>query len=382
MAIKIRCSCGKPLTIADPDIGKRLACPDCGKPFRISPEKVAACAMKKKAQGESAGAAAREPKPEKQQRPATAAPEPQPADLDQDVLTLIGDGEPMAAPPSELLEGAPSVVLVEDAVELSYARGSSKARARAEDDSIQDSKHSFWLDLTLASVYPVQSIGNVLTFLGLVVLALVQAAAGLVGIAGPMIWIGRFTLYGCFCAFYMAVVIETSAGSSKLPGIHFDGSWWDDVIRPGLLFILAQIIVFAPPLLLAWRLDTIWPAVICLGITLFLCPMIILLFSLSDAGQLIRIDLIAQTILRTLPPYLLICLLLVAASAFDLIVPVARLLNTRGAIQLPPGHLLLDPGVGLTVLRVILGFYMTAVCMRLIGLYYLHFKHKFAFEFE
>lgn len=376
MAIKMTCPCGKRMAIDKQYIGRKIACPGCGKKFVLDREKIAAM-LRSTQKAVAVQAAANAPPP-----PIPAALDEEPAELDQDILTLIGDGEPMATPPPDPTTNAPSVVLVEDGVDLAYARASSKARSRGESDAIQEARHSFWVDLTLAIVYPVQSIGNALTFVGLSVLALIQYAAAMVGLAGPMMWIGRFTLYGWFCAFYMSVVIDTSAGSSKMPGIHFDGGWWDDVFRPGLLFILAQFIVFAPPALLAWRLDTLMPSLFCLGVTLFLCPMIILLFSLSDTGSLLRIDLIAQTILRTFPAYLLICVLLAMANTVELIGPAATLLDAVGAISLPKNHFLIAPSIGLVIFREILALYMTAVCMRLIGLYYLHFKHKFAFEFE
>ena len=377
MAIKMTCPCGKRMAIDKQYIGRKIACPGCGKKFVLDRARIAAMlqSAKKSAAPQPAVAAKAPP-------PMPAALDDEPAELDQDILTLIGDGEPVAAPPPDPATAVPSVVLVDDSVELAYARGSSKARGRGQDDAIQDAKHSFWLNLTLALVYPVQGVGNALTFAGLSVLALIQAAAATYGIGGPIMWIGRFTLYGWFCAFYMSVVIETSAGSSKLPGIRFEGSWWDDVFRPGLLFILAEIIVFSPPALLAWRLDNLMPSAICLGVTLFLCPMIILLFSLSDAGSLFRIDLIAQTILRTLPAYILICVLLIGANVVDYIFPAAKMLNLIGAISLPKDHFLIDPSWSLQIFQHILSLYMTAVCMRLIGLYYLHFKHKFAFEFE
>jgi len=395
MAIKMTCACGKRMAIDKQYIGRKIACPGCGKKFVLDREKLAAMARRaQQAAGtKPAHAAATPASALAGGKTAPVATDLQPADLDQDILTLIHDDLPVGAlkvredadgveplPPGM----APSVVLVEEEVELAYAGAGRKGRGsgkHADTDAIQEAKHSFWVDLTLAFVYPFQSLGNILTFLGLSLLALAGFGVSLLP-GGIMLFLASITIYGWFCAYYMSVVIDTAAGSANLPGIRLDGGWWEDVLRPALLFILAQVIVFGPTLAIMVFMDAPWPGLGYFACALFLWPMMILLLSLSDLSALFRIDLIAVTVLRTLPAYLLITGLLIIVTATEYVLPMLILLISNGTVNLKLPAFLEAPPIAFAVVRELLSFYLATVSMRLIGLYYLHFKHKFAFEFE
>lgn len=379
MAIKMTCACGKRMAIDKQYIGRKIACPGCGKKFVLDRAKIAA--LVRASQKTTAPQPAAAPPPP----PVPVDLDDGPADLDQDILTLISDGEalPRSAEPTPN-PSAPSVVLVEDTVDLAYAQGSGPGIRRplkSEDDAIQAATHSFWADLGLAFIYPVQSLGNVLTLVGILVLAAVQFAVETLP-GGCMFLVAWFVLYGWFCSLYMSVVLDTAAGSPSLPGIKFESGFWEDVIRPALYFILAQAIVFVPPLLLLAQLKSPWPAAGCFAVGLFLWPMIMLLLSLAGHGELLRVDLVALTIFRTFPAYLVIVIMLAAVTAINWAVAILTILIEASILQVTLPKMLTSPNIAFQAVRHILALYFSIVAMRLIGLYYLHFKHKFAFEFE
>lgn len=381
MAIKLTCPCGKRLAIEKQYIGRKIACPGCGKKFVLDRAKIAAMLPSAdKGTAPQAVAAPKAPTPP----PVPGALDDEPADLDRDILTLISDGEALPTPPVEHPTGAPSVILVQDAVDLPYARGAGPGIRRAdksEDDAIQAATHSFWADLALAFVYPVQSLGNALTLGGILLLATVQFAVQEFP-GGCMFLVAWFVLYGWFCSFYMSVVLDTAAGSPALPGIKFESGFWEDVIRPALYFILAQAIVFVPPLLLLAQIKSPWPAAGCFAVGLFLWPMIMLLLSLAGHNALLRVDLVALTIFRTFPSYLVIAIMLAAVTAINWAIAILTILIEARILQVTLPKMLTSPNMAFQAVRHIVALYFSIVAMRLIGLYYLHNKQRFAFELE
>ncbi len=95
----------------------------------------------------------------------------------------------------------------------------------------------------------------------------------------------------------------------------------------------------------------------------FLWPMIVLCIALGGFQTVYRLDLIVSTIIRTFPVYILTVLLMFGAAFLQrtLIVSAAGV-SMRLVIS-----------VGVTV-------YFDIVLMRLIGLYYHHFKDRFAWS--
>jgi len=376
MAIKMTCPCGKRMAIDKQYIGRKIACPGCGKKFVLDRAKLAAMlrASQKAAAPQAASA------------PATPPPVPvdlddAPAELDKDVLTLIGDGETIPTPPAELPPGAPSVVLVEEGVDLAYARASNKSRNYTDTDAIQGAKHSFWTDLALAWVYPVQSGANILTLAGISILAAIQFGLEVFP-GGCFFLIAWFVVYGWFCSFYMSVVLDTASGSSNLPGIRFEGSWWEEVFRPALYFIFSQAIVFVPPVLMLLQMDSPWPAAGYFAVGLFLWPMLMLLLSLAGHNALLRVDLMAATILRSFPAYLVIVIVLAVVTLINWAVDILTILMEAGLLKMTLPKVLSSPNIAFQAVRHFVALYFSIVSMRLIGLYYLHNKHRFAFELE
>jgi hypothetical protein len=97
---------------------------------------------------------------------------------------------------------------------------------------------------------------------------------------------------------------------------------------------------------------------------LFLWPMTVLCFALGGVSCLGRLDLLVVTIAKTLPVYLLTVLLV---NGVDLIV----------TFFTPDG-----PFSGPTFLHRVVQVYADIFAMRVIGLYYAHFKRRFAWSWE
>ena len=99
--------------------------------------------------------------------------------------------------------------------------------------------------------------------------------------------------------------------------------------------------------------------------------MLLLVIAIGGFSSVWRIDLIVQTIVRTFLPYLAVCLLFGGAWALEykgqeLIVRV-----TGGALR----------GFWLTtVLSALVSAYFGIVGMWIVGLYYHHFKSRFAWS--
>jgi len=116
VTIRVKCKCGKSLKMATELAGKKLACPQCKRPFRISLEKLKAMVAKRRSASRQTQVA-RLPKPNRtppalvqQHRPLEAVSEPEIADLSGElgltpgpILAELEAGEQQ----SELLPGTP-----------------------------------------------------------------------------------------------------------------------------------------------------------------------------------------------------------------------------------------------------------------------------------
>ncbi len=429
MALRVKCKCGKALKISSKFADKKISCPGCKRPFRIPAAKFkAAAARAKKKAGERAA-----------QKPAAAAPIPAPLDLDiqpanldmelsgevqhsqSDILSDILESAP---PPVEASQLCPSCrgPITPDAVmwvncgynmqtggsaggpaapsmatpagTMGYASDPRKKglTSAISDDAIQGAKNSFWTNAFSSFIYPVMSTGNLLNLIGMMfVSCLILVVSAAMGFGLCYVFIGCLILFiilmGWMCAFYLSVVQETAAGISDLPGFKMEDGLWDDAFKPAFTFIGAIASVFLPSIgllfLSAWGL---LPSSMDFLITvwwfagLFLLPMSVLLFALGVPGVIFRIDLIIVTIFRTFLPYLAIWLMLFLVGMLYLIAASASILGTIGISEYLPDI----PNLGWfsPFIIQIVNVYLMVVAMRIIGLYYLHFKNRFAIVME
>lgn len=363
MALRVKCKCGKVLKIPSRLAGKVAACPQCKRKYRIPAE-----------------------------------PDPQPSHLDLDLLAGL-PVDPPSSPhgieletnPGSALE-PPTAVAVDknEPIKLGYARehGTPAASSSPLSDGIADPRRSFWADALGSFIYPVRSGGNVVTLMVILFISAIQEFIPNFACLGL---ICSSIIFGWLAALYFSVIQITATGSDDLPGIRMEDGIVDDIIKPAFYYIGAILVVLLPSLLLAVAVALGWvpqsmgimlPFWLAAGI--FLLPITLLLFAFDAPGMIFRLDLIASTIFRTILPYLAIWILL-SLVGFGLLMTVA---GSSIVDSFMPKFLLnaslkqATIGMSLNVVLNIAGTYLTIVAMRVIGLYYLHFKKRFTIVME
>ena len=159
----------------------------------------------------------------------------------------------------------------------------------------------------------------------------------------------------------------------------------DDIVKPAFKFFGAAVLAYLPAALFVLFTiagvslpPVLFPIALVLGV--FFWPMIMLMFAFGSLETLGRVDLIIGTLLRTLLPYLATWLMLLLVGCMVMATYLVELLARFG----------LDvaffdfsgTGLAVKVTVTIVETYLTIVAMRFIGLYYLHFKHRFTFKME
>lgn len=361
-----RCKCGAKYRYPESSIGKRAKCKKCGTIFTLKPEDDEGpipIADDSDMRGEIAAAAARA-------RNATTPTQ----------------GEVFVPP------GSPGAV-------SSPGLGAPAAGAGAA------SSKSYGADVLWTFLFP-SSPGNLITFLviwGAMVIAPLLFCVPCFGL------ILGFLVVAWYAAFRFEVLASAAAGESDLPEIVFSRTFIYDLIEPLFKWIGTWIVVFIPAMLylllerpaggmtgaslvgmmmggLAGVLQgsssgmVVFDALVFLGI--FFWPMVILCVALGGFATLYRLDLIVWTIIKTFPVYLVTLVLMFGAVFVQ-----QALLQAAGggiALQAQQGQASLGGMMGGALILHILGtgldVYLSIVLMRLIGLYYHHFKERFAWS--
>lgn len=213
---------------------------------------------------------------------------------------------------------------------------------------------------------------------------------------------------GYYFAFMLNVVIEGAAREEDLPPPTFAGNWVDDAIAP-LGKYLAVLIVTLLPLIgvLTWAssaslidgFDALavlgnvvrsdlrpllaldpsirTPALAMLILGEVMQPMFFLCVAVGGMNTLLRWDLMIRTILRTLPAYLILLVLYWTvewAPALSIAFS-ARPTPTTTSVFPNISMMLADAAVSFAI-----QISITVFAMRAIGLYYHHFKQRFAWS--
>jgi len=359
MALRVKCKCGKALTIPPHHAGKVVACPHCKRKYRIPAE-----------------------------------PDPQPSHLDLDLLAGL-PVEPPSNPQVIELESNPAGQLEPPAaiavdtrapIKLGYAREKDATSAVGSrlGDVVADPRRAFWADALGSFAYPVQNMPNGVAcgvILLISSLTVILQLAGIFGIPGILI------IDGWLVAMFFSVIQDTASGSDDLPTISSTDGMIEDIILPGFKFLGAAAVVFAPAAVFSICVAVGWvPAalgpmgILWFAAGLFILPISLLLFAFDAPGAIFRVDLIATTVFRTLLPYLAMWLiLLVVGLVYGLIFMAPALIEFASPGS---GAKFVDTNIGISFLLRMLGTYLSLVAMRAIGLYYLHFKKRFAFKLE
>ncbi len=107
---------------------------------------------------------------------------------------------------------------------------------------------------------------------------------------------------------------------------------------------------------------------VCVG--MFFWPIVLLCVALGGFSTLRRMDLIVQTVFRTLPAYLITVAMVFGTEALK-----QALARTGTGIGAIAGGVLL-----LSFLSTGIAIYFEIIAVQLIGLYYHHFKDRFAWS--
>lgn len=217
--------------------------------------------------------------------------------------------------------------------------------------------------------------------------------------------IGMLLIHGWYAAFRLNIIGAAANGEEDLPnlGETFEDPW-EGLILPLLKFLVTWLMSRLPLILYAIYLlkqmasssgnfsamdlflgaarygdysalsnnlsgdMVIGLAASLLG--LFMWPMFLLVAALGGISALVRIDLMVRTIVMTFPAY--ICTVLLICAAYGLEMAAASLI---GAKVTSLSNMIIA-GIGMTAVSI----YIEIIAMRVIGLYYHHFKGRFAWS--
>jgi len=211
-----------------------------------------------------------------------------------------------------------------------------------------------------------------------------------------------FIITGWYWSFQFNVVQDAAAGEEDLPTLAFTGGWWDDIIVPFFKMLLINVLAVLP--LIAFlvisgafvtlaeearsgnsaslgsvltghllNLQTLTVAALLLLGGFFLWPMFVLVVAVGGVGGLLRVDLMIRTILNSFPGYL------IAVVAVYVSIGVQNIADV--IVEFFWGQTATVQGtLALRAVLVPIEVYFTIVAMRTVGLYYHHFKERFAWS--
>lgn len=359
------CQCGAKYRYSESSIGKRAKCKKCGTVFTLEPEDDEGpipLADDSDMRGEIAAAAAQ----------ARNAATPTQGEV------FVPPGSPGAVS-SPGIGAAPA--------------GTGAAPAK-----------SYPADVLWTFLFP-SSPGNLITFLVLWGAMVIAPLVSCVPLIGWFLWL---LVIGWYSGYRFELLTSAAAGESDLPNLPTP-AYLIDLVEPLLKWVGSWIVVFAPALLylfVTWQQGTVtglgllrmimggiegmlqgsartvtpFEMLIYLGILFW--PIVVLCIALGGFAALYRLDLIVWTIIRTFPVYLMTLVLMFGAVSIQ-----QAILHTAGgglasqAQQGPPSiGGMMGGALVVYILATGLKIYFNIVLMRLIGLYYHHFKKRFAWS--
>lgn len=350
--IRAHCACGARYGFDESSSGKKAKCRKCGSIFAIAPQPI-----------EEPGLSVR-------------------ADSDFDLSSAleggggigVRDDAPPAPPPDSLRVHAPrdAGALVYD---LSAPRG-------------------YWENLAWSFLFPT-TLNNIILFV--VLWMLIAFDRLFLVIAGPFGYVLGLAITGWFCAIRFETIASAAGGEDDLPVFGSGDGFMGDVVLPLLRWIGSWAVVLLPgAVYLAVASISPWRAAellagleglrsakdlvevgfqVTVGLGFFAWPMCALCIAIGGLASLTRFDLMIATIARSLPMYVFTVIIVFAVQLGALLVADAlRQAGTGGGIAS------IWDNLGLQVLLVGVSVYGEIVAARAIGLYYHHFKHKFAWD--
>ncbi len=255
---------------------------------------------------------------------------------------------------------------------------------RAYEGSATGGFNQFVQDVVQTFLFPL-AIGNMITFVILwVVLMLgalcVVAFSFAAGCYSIVFIIGWLIVTGWYLGYKFSVIESGAAGDDELPNLTLTEGFVDGVIAPMLKMLGSYVVAFLPAGLYVvttrgyGEIIAVWsgslteiaqqdvPLAVLRLVGNIAWPMVVLCVALGGISSLARVDLITQTVVRTLPVYLLVAGLVVATRFLG------DFVFTQATAPIA------------MVVLVIVRLYLEIVAVRVIGLYYHHFKHRFAWD--
>ncbi len=200
-----------------------------------------------------------------------------------------------------------------------------------------------------------------------------------------------------YAAFRFEVILSGAAGDDDIPDISFSGDFWNELVLPALKWFISWLFVMMPLLvylitniangsisvqiivplalggvstLLQFGSDPWIPILVVVGMVMW--PISILCVTIGGLGTLLRFDLMLVTMVKSFGGYIVTLILLGIAAgiaiAFELYLTPAG------------GSLFSADAIINNAIKVGINLYLDIVLMRIIGLYYRHFKNKFAWD--
>ena len=316
--IDVTCQCGAHYRVPEKLAGKRLKCKKCTGPITI----------------------------------------PVPDPLEDDDAYVV-----------DMLAEEPTII--PDAVIAGPAVVAAPAGASTRSAPFEPSHLPAYLKDCAASLMFFAESGNLLRFLVVAAIAMLQPIL-LYGLCiGLIAWI---IVFGWILSFLFNVMLNAANGERDLPELTLIEGPVDTIVIPCIKYLAAALAVFWPAIVFGVfnpgaveQEESIFWLVV--GACLFFWPMAMLMVGLGGVSSFARVDLMFRTLIRTFIPYSLVFVL--SAGAFAASWYIKESLFSSGGK--PSEH----PIALMCVLQV-LGLYFWVLVMRFIGLYYHHFKLRFA----
>jgi len=255
-------------------------------------------------------------------------------------------------------------------------------------------RRSFWPDLVASFIF-FMNPGNLIAFISLATASVLVAFVQIIPFLGCFTVVLVWGVNAYICAFLLATVRETAAGEDDLPAVWIS-SVWDDLVLPGLQFAGTWLFVLLPAIALAcyvwWEagdpdleifsVRTAWqgkglaravPVLMLAG--LFFWPTVVLAVAIGGTFAGLWPHVVIRTALCAPLAYLAICAALITSY-------VLSTLPTNPSVVAAAGPTTLSSLAGFWVASEVAGLYSSIVSMRVIGLFYRHYKHRFPWVAE
>lgn len=363
-----RCVCGQAYRLPDSSAGKKARCKKCGVIFEV-------------------------PKPE-------PVPRSNPDDF---LLAEFTNATQRPVQKTALVREVESEADYDAPREYaSSPHRPESATAAPEYDGSAGRMSKYLQDVLWSFLFPTNP-SNLIVFI--IVWLVLCFSATLLAAAGPFGMFGQLIVFGWYAAFRFNCLAAAAGGDEDLPSLSMSEGLAEDIALPALRWLGSWFLVLIPALgqalysiqdgtmtsgelvsALAGGLAgllggasggvMLFVGLICAG--LFLWPIVALCIGLGGWDSVARVDLMALTLGRTILAYIP-TVGLVFGTAF-----LSYWLQEMLAARMVAGKTGLGAMMGAVwawvVLVVAIGLYFEIVAMRAIGLYYRHFKSRFAWD--